>query len=594
MNYKNLSKEELLKLVERQEAELKTKKYGLVWDSEKEPEQVVLDCENNIPILQRVKEKEIKTDNSDDNILIEGDNYHALTCLNYTHKGKIDVIYIDPPYNTGSQDFVYNDKYIDLEDSYRHSKWLNFMDKRLRLANNLLKEDGFIFISIDDNEQAQLKLLCNDIFGENNFISQIVVESGEVFGTKAAHVDKTIVKVKDYVLVYCKSKSLTSRQPLYDNMRELYDSHFGTIIEKDLTKISILDYLKNNKKIFNLFDKYELKINHNNINFMMIINQEFRDYIYNEIAEKLYADAPFTRKMDHEFLLKQEIGKPFKFEDKLLFKTKTGSIRMYLKFKDTLKNSDDYKSLYSRCSIRGDLWKNFHFDMRNVQDEGNIDLKNGKKPIRLIKQLVKWVNKKDIVLLDFFAGSGSSGHAILKMNSEDGEKRKFILCTYNEENGSGVKIAEEFCYPRIKNVIKGYGNVEPLNGNLQYFKTDLIPVERIDNISDKQRNELSERAGQMIAIKENTFEEVETNEWYQIFENKDKSRKTAIYFREDMDEFESLLEKIGKTKTVLYVFSYSRIDKKIFNYIEKNVVLEDIPEPILEIYKEINLTLKDK
>ena len=98
----------------------------------------------------------------------------------------------------------------------------------------------------------------------------------------------------------------------------------------------------------------------------------------------------------------------------------------------------------------------------------------------------------------------------------------------------------------------------------------------------------------MIAIKENTFEEIEKNEWYQIFENKDKSRKTAIYFRENMDEFESLVKKIIKTKTVLYVFSYSRIDKKIFNYLGKNVVLEDIPEPILEIYKEINLTLKDK
>ena len=404
-NYDNFSKDELLKLVEKQEAELKAKKYGHVWDSEKEPEQVVLDCENNIPILQRVKEKEIKTDDSDDNILIEGDNYHALTCLNYTHKGKIDVIYIDPPYNTGSQDFVYNDKYIDLEDSYRHSKWLNFMDKRLRLANNLLKEDGFIFISIDDNEQAQLKLLCNSIFGENNFISQIVVESGEVFGTKAAHANKTIVKVKDYVLVYSKNKSSTLRKPLYDNMRELYDSHFGTIIENDLTTISIINYIKKNIKISELFKKYELQINHNNINFMMIINQEFRDYMYNELADKLFADAPFSRKIDTDFLSKQPFGKPFKFEDKLLFKTKTGSIRMYLKFKDTLKYSDDYKSNYSRCSIRGDLWKNFHFDMRNVQDEGNIDLKNGKKPIRLIKQLIKWVNKKDIILLDFFAGS---------------------------------------------------------------------------------------------------------------------------------------------------------------------------------------------
>ena len=162
--YENFSKEELLKLVEKQEAELKTKKYGLVWDSEKEPEQVVLDCENNIPILQRVKEKEIKTDDSDDNILIEGDNYHALTCLNYTHKGKIDVIYIDPPYNTGSKDWKYNNKYVTDEDGYRHSKWLNMMEKRLELAKKLLTEEGIICVTIDDYELPNLWLLMNKIF----------------------------------------------------------------------------------------------------------------------------------------------------------------------------------------------------------------------------------------------------------------------------------------------------------------------------------------------------------------------------------------------------------------------------------------------
>jgi len=102
--YQSLLKEELLKLIEKQERELKSKKYGLVWDMEREPEQVVLDCENNLPVLKRGKRKEIKTDDSEDNILIEGDNYHALTVLNYTHKKKIDVIYIDPSYNAGARE----------------------------------------------------------------------------------------------------------------------------------------------------------------------------------------------------------------------------------------------------------------------------------------------------------------------------------------------------------------------------------------------------------------------------------------------------------------------------------------------------------
>jgi adenine-specific DNA-methyltransferase len=184
----------------------------------------------------------------------------------------------------------------------------------------------------------------------------------------------------------------------------------------------------------------------------------------------------------------------------------------------------------------------------------------------------------------------------MDFNKEDGGKRKFIICTNNEN-----QIAEEVCFPRIEKIIKGYTRksknsekIKGLGGNLQYFKTDLIPVERIDNINDKQRHELTEKAGQMIAMKENTFKEVEVTEWYQIFESKDKMRKTAIYFRENADKFEELVKKIKNIKTVLYIFSYGVLDKDLFKYLGKNIKVEDIPEPILEIYKEINLTLKDK
>ena len=219
------------------------------------------------------------------------------------------------------------------------------------------------------------------------------------------------------------------------------------------------------------------------------------------------------------------------------------------------------------------------------------------KPKELIDHLMKISHiPQNAIVLDFFAGSGTTGEAVLDLNNEEKTKRKFILCT-NDEGG----IAEEVCYPRIEKIIKGYTKkskksekIKGLGGNLQYFRTDLIPVERIDNISDKQRHKLTEKAGQMIAIKENTFEELEICEWYQIFENKDKTRKTAIYFREDMDKFDELTKKIKNEKTVLYLFSYGRIDKKLFKHLDKNIVIEDIPEPIIDIYKEINLTLKDK
>src|SRR3989344_8604909 len=174
-DYSEFSKEELIKLVTKQDKELDSKKYGLIWDREKEPEQVVLDCENNLPIVERMKDKEIKTNDSDDNIFIEGDNYHSLSVLNYTHKGKIDFIYIDPPYNTGNKSWKYNNDYVEKEDAFRHSKWLSFMSKRIRLAKNLLSDNGIIVVAIDDYEHHTLRLLMDEYFGEENRLGTITV-----------------------------------------------------------------------------------------------------------------------------------------------------------------------------------------------------------------------------------------------------------------------------------------------------------------------------------------------------------------------------------------------------------------------------------
>ena len=170
MDFENMSKEELIEYINNLNEE-KSGKYGLVWDAEKVPEQVVVDCNKLIPVLKEEENKKIDN-GGEDNILIEGDNFHSLSVLNYTHKESIDVIYIDPPYNTGKE-FIYNDNIVNEEDGYRHSKWLNFMSKRLKLARNLLKETGIIFISINDIEFAQLKLLCDKMFGIQNYVSII-------------------------------------------------------------------------------------------------------------------------------------------------------------------------------------------------------------------------------------------------------------------------------------------------------------------------------------------------------------------------------------------------------------------------------------
>ena len=171
-DYSKLEKEDLLKVIEKIESR---KKYGLIWDEEKTKEKFEKESENALPVLKEVKGKEIKTDPAKPtNILIEGDNYHALSVLNYTHQGKIDVIYIDPPYNTGNKDFKYNDCWVDEEDSYKHSKWLSFMSKRLRLAKHLLKSEGVLITHIDEHENSALELLLDDIYGEENRLGTIV------------------------------------------------------------------------------------------------------------------------------------------------------------------------------------------------------------------------------------------------------------------------------------------------------------------------------------------------------------------------------------------------------------------------------------
>ena len=151
------SDDESLIEINQIEKELVSKRYGLVWEEHEEAVDVMM--RDNIPVFTEVKEREIcMVPGEDYNFLLEGDNLHSLHLLEKTHKGKVDVIYIDPPYNTGGKDFKYDDTFIDEKDGFRHSKWLSFMYERLKLARDLIKDSGVMFISIDDNEMEQLKL----------------------------------------------------------------------------------------------------------------------------------------------------------------------------------------------------------------------------------------------------------------------------------------------------------------------------------------------------------------------------------------------------------------------------------------------------
>lgn len=587
-NYTNWDRKDLIKEIEQLR---KRKKYGLVWEDK--PENVVEQCKTELPVLEEVKSKEIITDpDKPVNLFIEGDNYHALSVLNYTHKGKIDVIYIDPPYNTGNKDFVYNDNYVDSEDSFRHSKWLSFMSRRMELAKNLLSKDGVLFISIDNNEVAQLKMLCDEIM-PNGFVTTLHVQMSTVQGQKVkAAKTGNIVKNGEYILVYSKSGNKNiGKRVLYEPTE--YDTHYsGFLVKNDresfkeigLEKV-LAEKFKDELEAMGLLTKNSLP--KAKIKEAYQLSSVIRDFIHenSENIVRRHTSVPVTPTSDEEKKLNSGLiikYKKSKNREYLVAKDNKNVIVQIIQLTHKIKKCHDFYNTYGISTIRGDWWPGFYLDMGNVSKEGGIKFENGKKPIRLMKQLIYFTAKKNSTILDFFAGSGSTGHAVINLNrDEENFNLKYILCTYNEENGNG-KIVDKFCYPRLKNVIKGNGKAEGLGGNLKYFKTSFVPAES----TDKNKIVMTEKATEMLCIKENTFEEVKMTKQYKIFRN--KKRYVGIVFdHQAIDNFKKEIAKI-EGKFSLYIFSLGddTFDEE-FEDMKNKVKLSPIPEAILRVYRRI-------
>jgi len=550
---KDNKKSEVEKLnaeIERLKKELKKrKKYGLVW--EEKPEEVVEMCKEKLPVLKEVKNKEITTDkNKPVNLLIEGDNYHALSVLNYTHAKKIDVIYIDPPYNTGNKDFIFNDNYVDREDAYRHSKWLSFMEKRLRLAKNLLKDTGVIFVSIDDNEVAQLKLLMDnpDLFGEDNFLATICWQSTDTLRNDAKHFSVN----SEYILVYARNKSVCK-------------------IKGRLKGEKQKSYYKN----------YD--------------NDPRGPYLLTPLHAKSGTSASlYEYKFKNGQVWKPPTGTFPRFSKSTLSKLEKEG-RIWLDPKGV--KVPQRKTYLAEVGERMPIWTFWQYEDFGSTRQSNQELSellnkgifSNPKPTKLIKNIVDLVIDKKGIVLDFFAGSGTTGHAVMALNKEDGGNRKFILCTNNENNnGNGYKIAEDVCYPRIKKVIEGYKNlkgekVEGLSGNLKYFKTDFVDY---DEPTDRNKIKLTEQATEMLCVKEGTFEPVIDNEKFKIFKN--TNHYTGIIWDQlSIPEFKKAIKDM-KGKFSVYVFSLGddTFDDE-FKDVKQKVLLSPIPEAILRVYRRI-------
>jgi len=599
--YSNYTKEELINELES----LKKKKYGLVWDKKNTQEliDVFVNWEsipenftpNKFPVLKELTSKEILTDKRKPiNLLLEGDNYHSLAVLNFTHKNKIDVIYIDPPYNTGNKDFIFNDNYVDKEDPWRHSKYLTFMEKRLNLAKNLLRKNGVIFISIDDNEQAQVKLLCDEVFGENNFVTTIHVQMSTVSGQKVrAAKGGNVVKNAEYVLVYSKSgKKNIGKNLLYEPVE--YDTHYSiflTPVSKGIWKeSSFIDECINNNKIFNLLSASGLASIKNGKKCFSIRNlqkayasiEKFRDFVHNNAERIVRTDRMIevesaklekNIKPNTTYTYLHNSGKSY-----LYGIDKKGNMKQRFLLSDKIREADDFYKTYGITNLRGDWWPGFHLDMGNVPKEGGVAFLNGKKPVRLIKQLINYCLGDDGTILDFFAGSGSTAQAVLELNEENNHKHKFILCTNNENN-----ICEERTLPRIKNVIKGYGGRAGLGGNLKYFKTDFVGAQP----TDRNKRDLVNNSSEMICMREDIFNLIkEQGLDYRIYNKEDKY--LGIVFNEEaINDFKKEANKTTG-QFIIYCFSYTGVSPdKEFEDMNNKHHIEPIPEIILKVYREI-------
>lgn len=528
------------------------KKYGLVWENK--PENVEERLREEIPVLREVKERAIVSDepNAPNHIIIEGDNFQALTTLSYTHEGKIDVIYIDPPYNTGNKDFIYNDSFVDAEDSYRHSKWLSFMNKRLKSAKHLLSEKGVIFISINDNEQAQLKLLCNEIFGEACFIALFIWKSRQnkdnrnITGVSIDH---------EYVLCYSKFpgiRALKGAERKTEQYSNPDNDPRGPWASGNMA--GILDAIQRPNCHYDLINP-RTGINYGKPK----MGWRYDKNTMNRLIEEnriIWPESPSGRPRKKTFLSEISDVQPG-------FSSVIG---------DNIFTRDGTKQL-------DDIFVKRPFDYP--------------KPTELIKEMVAQSTRSNSTILDFFAGSGTTLHATMQLNAEDGGHRQCILVTNNENN-----ICEEVTYERNKRVINGYTTpkgemIEGLhNNNLRYYKTDFLSRDR--SMSNMRR--LVNASTDLLCIKEDLYSEQNKFGRWKIpsqiarYYSDGQKHMLIVYDERLVEQLSKMINEIdfGKERLKIYIFSPSRyaFDDEFYE-VQDKVQLIALPAAIYDAYSKV-------
>ncbi|MFN0310927.1 site-specific DNA-methyltransferase [Enterococcus thailandicus] len=432
---------------------LNTKKYGLVW--EEHTEKVEEEMKTKIPVFIEDASKKIndKPDSEDFNFLLEGDNLHSLHLLEKTHAGKIDVIYIDPPYNTGSSDWRYNNDYVDKTDEFKHSKWISFMTSRLKIAKKLLKESGFITVAIDEKEIHNLRHILDDIFGENNKVGMVTV----LHNPKGRNQARYFSENSEFFLVYA-----------------------ANAYEADFQKVAISDEIKETfterdekgafrwENYLRARTSWSRQNRPNNFYPIYVLDDGTLSLEKFEGATEVFpstASGDFSWKNIASTFSKLNVPNYFR-----AVTTENGDIIIQHKYyeQQVFKNVWIDKKYQSEFNGTNMLKKLF---------DGKAPF-NFSKSVYLVQDQIKMLGDKNALILDFFAGSGTTGQAVIELNAEDGGSRKFILATNNENN-----IAEEVTYERMKRVSTGTEKYEAHPLNLKYFKTDFVVKEEFPDIS---------------------------------------------------------------------------------------------------------------
>ncbi|ELW9007510.1 site-specific DNA-methyltransferase [Campylobacter upsaliensis] len=425
--------------------------------------------------FELIGQGDLKENLNNANLLIKGNNLLALHSLKKKFANKVKLIYIDPPYNTGNDSFNYN-------DNFNHSTWLTFMKNRLEIAREFLRDDGVIFIQCDDNEQAYLKVLCDEIFGRENFVSTLHIELSTTQGMKVGAAQKgKIVKNGEYILIYAKNINQTYFTNILYESKE-WDNHYSVYISPESIKNgkpkrdTLINFLKN---------KYP-NITQKKIAELYSSDTDFRKYIHDN-AENIFQDSNCFINFDFTDEEKKRLNnKEIIFYKKyMIFQTSNGTIKQEVSLAKAIGDTDDFDAKFGLRKIRGDWWGGFYKDMMNINKEADLVWKAGKKPERLIKDILKLTTQENDLIMDFFAGSGTTLAVAMKM------KRRFIGIEQ-------MDYIESITKERLKKVVSGeQGGISKAvdwQGGGSFIYAELMPLnvaykERIKNINDEKELE---------------------------------------------------------------------------------------------------------